>query len=707
MDDALSRLASTGDVVKIWDADSMTLLEQFNPHVGHQVARACWTSNNQHVVSAGSGGDKLAVTSLKSPHAALLELAHGKRQTRVSLSTSSQLVASGGLDRCVHIWDLKTARLLRSLKDHTDEVTCVAFNSNDSLVASGSASGHLALYSLTTNTVCKPFGPGGQQPVRDLAASRLKRSLLASVSDDGSLSLWDANAQKELHAFRGAHKAPGSGVAFSPANELLLVSVGLDKKIVCYDAASKIILLTIRTESPLTSVDFIPDGSGLLAGSAQGQIFRYDLRNNSAPTGVTPAHDTAVTCLRFRCAAPRHKSGKTSSSGVSGPKSSACKLSSGHLSPAPASRSSPHINAGGAGAQVAERDAAGQKGAEPLPATEKFSSVGRNSLDMFSPLRQDAASPLASADETFAAPQATPPSEEAGLPQPPGRGSLDMFSPLREGRAAGGDGTARGTASAGPPFRPRSAYRTPSIREEEPDEAGDPAEASTGASPSPEGEGQTPPTSTQPADRHPASPFAPEPSVRSADGVRAQLDYDSPAAGAGPTPRRADGRGRGSSPGVDSSPAAAAGGASAPFSAVQLDVITDIIRRQLDELRDACHKDIINLQVEMVRQFCIQLVRIDDDDDDDDDEVTRVRLAERVPRADVGAVLGPRGPAAGERAAQGGKPSPQDQLLKTRLSLYSNKMCHVISTSNWNFTEKTTVVAGRQKFALDGRSKMN
>ncbi|XP_061532370.1 protein NEDD1 isoform X9 [Phycodurus eques] len=388
MDDALSRLASTGDVVKIWDADSMTLLEQFNPHVGHQVARACWTSNNQHVVSAGSGGDKLAVTSLKSPHAALLELAHGKRQTRVSLSTSSQLVASGGLDRCVHIWDLKTARLLRSLKDHTDEVTCVAFNSNDSLVASGSASGHLALYSLTTNTVCKPFGPGGQQPVRDLAASRLKRSLLASVSDDGSLSLWDANAQKELHAFRGAHKAPGSGVAFSPANELLLVSVGLDKKIVCYDAASKIILLTIRTESPLTSVDFIPDGSGLLAGSAQGQIFRYDLRNNSAPTGVTPAHDTAVTCLRFRCAAPRHKSGKTSSSGVSGPKSSACKLSSGHLSPAPASRSSPHINAGGAGAQVAERDAAGQKGAEPLPATEKFSSVGRNSLDMFSPLRQ-------------------------------------------------------------------------------------------------------------------------------------------------------------------------------------------------------------------------------------------------------------------------------------------------------------------------------
>ncbi|XP_061696609.1 protein NEDD1 [Syngnathoides biaculeatus] len=579
MDDGHNRLASAGDVVKIWDADSMTLLEQFNPHGGHRVAQVCWTSNNQHVVSAGCGGDKLAVTSLKSPHATLLELAHGKRQTRVSLSWSSQLLASGGLDRCVHIWDLKSARLLRSLKDHTDEVTCVAFNSNDSLVASGSAGGHLLLYSLTTNTACKPFGPGGQRPVRDLAASRLKRSLLGSVSDDGSLSLWDANAQKELHVFRGAHKAPGSGVAFSPANELLLVSVGLDKKIVCYDAASKITLLTIRTESPLTSVDFTPDGSGLLAGSAQGRIFRYDLRNNSAPAGVTSAHDTPVTCLRFRCAAPRHKSGKTSSCRVSGTKSSACKLSGGHPGPAPAAS---RVNAGGAGARVADGDAAGQEGAEPLPA------VGRNSLDMFSPLRQGAGSP---SDETFAAARATLPSEEAGLPQLTGRSSLDMFSPLRESRATGDCG-APGTASAGRAFRPRSAFRTPSIREEEPDAAVDPAEASRGVSPGPERRGQTPPT-----DRRPSPPFALELSPRGQDDVGAQLDRDSDSAATAPGP----------SPVVDVSPAVSAGGARAPFSSVQLDIITDIIREQLDELRDACHKDIINLQVEMVRQFCIQL----------------------------------------------------------------------------------------------------
>lgn len=39
-----------------------------------------------------------------------------KKQTRVSLNSSSQYLVSGGLDNAVHIWDLKTKRLHRSLK---------------------------------------------------------------------------------------------------------------------------------------------------------------------------------------------------------------------------------------------------------------------------------------------------------------------------------------------------------------------------------------------------------------------------------------------------------------------------------------------------------------------------------------------------------------------------------------------------------------
>lgn len=43
----LTRLVSTGDNVKMWDAFSMAPLEQFNPHsISHPVAQACWSSNS-------------------------------------------------------------------------------------------------------------------------------------------------------------------------------------------------------------------------------------------------------------------------------------------------------------------------------------------------------------------------------------------------------------------------------------------------------------------------------------------------------------------------------------------------------------------------------------------------------------------------------------------------------------------------------------
>uniref|UniRef100_A0A8C2EEH0 NEDD1 gamma-tubulin ring complex targeting factor n=1 Tax=Cyprinus carpio TaxID=7962 RepID=A0A8C2EEH0_CYPCA len=297
----VTRLVSSGDCLKIWDSTSMTVLEQFNPHSAtHPVAQVCWSSSNQYLVSASSIGDKLVVSSLKSSPVPVMELGEGKKQTRVSLNSTSQFLVSGGLDNTVNIWDLKTKRLHRSLKDHKEEVTCVSFNGGDSYIASGSTSGEIILHSITTNLSSKPFGHGPNVPIHDLRYSLVKRSLLGTVSDSGSVALWDANTQKELHLFEGAHKAPCSGLAFSPANDLLFITVGLDKKIVCYDTSSKMVFRNKQVESPLTAIDFTPDGAGLVVGSTQGRIYLYDLRNLSAPVKITTAHKTSVTCIRFQ-----------------------------------------------------------------------------------------------------------------------------------------------------------------------------------------------------------------------------------------------------------------------------------------------------------------------------------------------------------------------------------------------------------------------
>ncbi|XP_036963247.1 protein NEDD1 isoform X1 [Acanthopagrus latus] len=623
----VTRLVSTGDCVKIWDSVSMAPLEQFNPHsISHPVTQACWSSNNQYLVSASSSGDKLVVSSLKSTPVPVVELGDGKKQTRVCLSTSSQFLVSGGLDHCVHIWDLKTKRLHRSLKDHKEEVTCVSFNANDSYIASGSTSGDLVLHSLTTNLSSKAFGHGSNQPIHDLRLSMLKRSLLGSVSDSGTVVLWDSNTQKEIHMFDSAHKAPGSGLAFSPASELLVVSVGLDKKIVCYDTASKIVLRSIRVDSPLTAVDFTLDGTGLVVGSTQGKIYHYDLRNSSTPTKITVAHKTSVTCLRFQSNPSRLKSTKLGSTKITSMKRSSTKLSNSQPDPAPASGPAPvrqvTSTAGGAAAEVMSREAEGQ------PGMEKFSSIGRNSLDVFSPAREDCRTQGTSGDTPFGRANVINLemlSREGEGQQVVGRASLDIFSPVREDSHSGTNShrkTPLGTplvTSAGRCYSPLSVFQTPPpIKEEEPIPAAaaeicDSRKSDKASSSSLEGEGQATPTSSQQTNHsQPAPPFfTPEPSLRRANGIQAQLSYDSPVQGAPPTSTAGAALSAAVSSSLSQNIADVVGQAgAAPLTSLQIHFIQNMIHETLEDFRDACHRDIVNLQVEMVRQFYIQLNEI-------------------------------------------------------------------------------------------------
>uniref|UniRef100_A0A4W5JDE9 NEDD1 gamma-tubulin ring complex targeting factor n=1 Tax=Hucho hucho TaxID=62062 RepID=A0A4W5JDE9_9TELE len=662
----VTRLVSSGDCVKIWDSASMTVLEQFNPHSAtHPVAQVCWSSNNQYLVSASSIGDKLVVSSLKSSPIPVVELAEGKKQTRVSLNSTSQYLVSGGLDNSVNIWDLKAKRLHRTLKDHKEEVTCVSFNGSDSYIASGSTSGDIILHSITTNLSSNAFGHGTNQPIHDLKYSVVKRSLLGSVSDSGSVVLWDANTQKELHVFDGAHKAPASGLAFSPANDLLFVTVGLDKKIICYDTSSKIILRSMCVESPLTAIDFTPDGAGLVVGSTQGRLYLYDLRNLSAPSKTATAHKTCITSLRFQSSQSRHlKSSKIASSKCSSTQTSkriSARLGSTYLpvttpssnSAPPSSLPAPNaVERGDGHAQGTgtHREAERQLGVDCLPSLDKFSSVGRNSLDIFSPVRDDYKAHGMSGDapdvikvnaislDMFSREGEGQQNMEKFSKV--GRNSLDIFSPVREdyktlGMTADASNGNKGnnldflpSFSGGPPHRktplatlgggccysPLSVFQTPSPIKEEIAMPPAPAQTDTqnskryekGSGSSLEGEGLTTPTSSaQSSHCQPAPPFfTPEPGPRTND-LLAQLSYNTPINGAPPITVPVA-----SSLSERIVEAVGAEGGGAPLTSLQIQFIRNMIHETLEDFRDACHRDIVNLQVEMVKQFYIQLNEI-------------------------------------------------------------------------------------------------
>jgi WD40 repeat protein len=106
----------------------------------------------------------------------------------VAFSPDGRLLASGGDDGAVSLWDSATGEALRSLQGHTDWVRSVAFSPDGRLLASGgddwavrlwdSATGE-ALRSLKEHTrwvISVAFSPDGR--------------LLASGGSDGAVRLW-------------------------------------------------------------------------------------------------------------------------------------------------------------------------------------------------------------------------------------------------------------------------------------------------------------------------------------------------------------------------------------------------------------------------------------------------------------------------------------------------------------------------------------
>lgn len=192
------------------------------------------TSDGKLIAATFGAGDVhlYDVESRKEVHA--FEAAHDGGIWGMALAPNDNLLATGGKDNFVQVFDLGTRKKLHSLK-HPGEVNGLAFTPDSRHLATGCTDSRIRIFDMKTGDRVAMVKAHSGGSVTDLQFTS-DGKLLASSGVDGTIRLTDVSDLKnpaEKKVLK-AHTDRAFGVAISP-DDRWLVSVGWDEQVKMWD----------------------------------------------------------------------------------------------------------------------------------------------------------------------------------------------------------------------------------------------------------------------------------------------------------------------------------------------------------------------------------------------------------------------------------------------------------------------------------------
>ncbi|MGH7495062.1 MAG: WD40 repeat domain-containing protein, partial [bacterium] len=130
----------------------------------------------------------------------------------VQFSPDGEKLASGSYDQSVRLWEVKSGKLLRSLKGHQNTVWSVQFSPDGEKLASGSSDNSVRLWEVKSGK-CLQVLEGHLGPVYTICLAPNRKYLVAAGAA-GRLQFWDVD-KGETFLFRYAF-GPGAWLDLLP-----------------------------------------------------------------------------------------------------------------------------------------------------------------------------------------------------------------------------------------------------------------------------------------------------------------------------------------------------------------------------------------------------------------------------------------------------------------------------------------------------------
>ena len=216
-----------------------------------------------------------------------------------------QLVAVGGVDGSVRLWDIDARRKLASFRTelhqrtgHEALVTSLAFSPDGAFLASGHVDGNLHLWSLD-------MGEEVQMKVRHEAsigevAFSPDGNTLATCGLDNTVKLWDLDSLRRGNAQRRLIRQPaGVTTLLFSADGAQLVTGHTNRILRVHDVRTGRLTTTLRGHgAALATCILSPDGNQIATGARDGVIRIFDL-NRREEVKTLEGHKKSSAALSY------------------------------------------------------------------------------------------------------------------------------------------------------------------------------------------------------------------------------------------------------------------------------------------------------------------------------------------------------------------------------------------------------------------------
>ncbi|KAJ0235081.1 Uncharacterized protein HA466_0267010 [Hirschfeldia incana] len=206
----------------------------------------------------------------------------------MKFSHDSHLLASGGEDCAIHVWEVQECEILSTNEgsltpiQEGDDAAEVPPEKKKKGKAPSIRKGNQipdyvhapeTVFSLSEKPICS--FTGHLDDVLDLSWSRSQ--LLLSSSKDKTVRLWDMETQSCLKLF--AHNDYVTCVQFNPLDEDYFISGSLDAKIRIWNISNRKVVEWTDLNEMVTAVCYSPDGQAAFVGSHKGNCRLYSAQD--------------------------------------------------------------------------------------------------------------------------------------------------------------------------------------------------------------------------------------------------------------------------------------------------------------------------------------------------------------------------------------------------------------------------------------------